>query len=153
MKTAGRLASNNKRENTAILSTTNVEYSPAQEPVCGNDANQDADPLSSLASLVIILLKDAPSINQALTGQLSLVHTSAPVAGLVLGTRVGSSGELINHHTLENVALVVNVVENISPEGVKAVRCNHEAAYAHPESVGKRGSSKCDHEDRDNGGD
>ena len=57
--------------------------------------------------------------------------------------------ELIDHHALEDVGLVVDVVEDVAPEGVERVRGHEEATGAHPEAVGEGGAGERDDEDGD----
>jgi len=55
--------------------------------------------------------------------------------------------ELIRHHTLKNVALVIDVMEDISPKHVQLIFGHQETADAHPQPVRKGRQSECDDED------
>ena len=43
--------------------------------------------------------------------------------------------KLIDHHALENIALVVDVVEDILPEDVEDLGSDEKAANTHPKSI------------------
>ena len=45
--------------------------------------------------------------------------------------------ELVNHHPLEHIRLVVDVVEHVFPERVEEGEWHEEPADAHPEAVGE----------------
>lgn len=59
--------------------------------------------------------------------------------------------ELVYHHPLEDVGLVVDIVENVSPEGVEDLLGNQESADAHPQTVRKGDYGKGDDEIREDG--
>jgi len=77
-----------------------------------------------------------------------LVHASARTAVGARSTSIVSRTELVDHHSLENVALVIDVVEDVSPEGVELLRWDEETTSAHPQTVCKGSGGKSNDEDR-----
>jgi len=127
---------------------------PAKGTVASDDTDHDSDPLAGVTNIVAVVVKNGSAADEALVGKIGLVHAVA------LLTRVpsrcaskGASAELVDHHALEDVGLVVDVVENIAPEGVEGLRWDEETTSAHPQAVGERGGGQCDDEDGDNGAD
>ena len=57
--------------------------------------------------------------------------------------------KFVDHHALEDVRLVVDVVEDIAPEWVEGVRWHKETTGTHPKPVGECSSSKSNDEDWD----
>ncbi|GJC95649.1 spore wall protein 2 [Colletotrichum higginsianum] len=83
----------------------------------------------------------------ALAGQRRLEHAAAAVAA-----GVGPLGELVTHHALEDVLLVVPVVEDVAVEGVEDGGGDHEAVDAHPQAVGEGDEGEADDEAREQRG-
>lgn len=70
--------------------------------------------------------------DHTLLRQVRLVHTMTPCPTAIRPLR-----ELVNHHPLEHIRLVVDVVEHVFPERVEEGKRHEEPADAHPEAVGK----------------
>lgn len=79
-----------------------------------------------------------------MTRQLALVHTFTPAWALC--TTIRPLRKLVDHHALENVALIVNVVEYVFPKHVQDLGRYHEAVDRHPEPVCEGGESERDDE-------
>jgi hypothetical protein len=75
---------------------------PSEQPIHGNNPNQDPHPLPGPPSRIPIRLKHTRSSDTALRRKIGLVHTVAPVA-----TGVRPARELVDHHPLEDVCLAV----------------------------------------------
>ena len=54
--------------------------------------------------------------------------------------------EFVNHHSLEYICLVIDIVGPVSPKDVQDFRRDEEAADAHPETVGEGGEGEGDNE-------
>lgn len=61
--------------------------------------------------------------------------------------------EFVHHHSLEDVGLVIDVMEDVFPEDVEDCRGDEETADAHPEAVGEGDEGESDHEVGEDGGD
>lgn len=122
---------------------------PAESTVTGDDTDHDAHPLAGVANVVAVVVKHCSAADETLVGEIGVVHAGALVArGLRRCASKGASAELVDHHALEDVGLVVNVVEHVAPEWVEGLRWHEETSGAHPQAVGKGGSGQSDDEDR-----
>lgn len=117
---------------------------PPEQAVHGDDDDQDADPFPRAAPDVAVLLEHAAAADLAPGREVRPVHTVA--AG---PARVDAAGELVDHHALEDVGLVVDVVEHVLPERVEDGRRHEEPADAHPQAVGERDKRQGDDEVRE----
>lgn len=61
--------------------------------------------------------------------------------------------ELVHHHALEDVRLVVDVVEDVLPENIQERHRDQEPSDAHPKAVRKSGQGEGDDEVREDAGD
>lgn len=59
--------------------------------------------------------------------------------------------ELVDHHSLEDIGLVVDIVEDVSPEGIEDLLRNQEAPDAHPQAVCEGYNGESDDEVREDG--
>lgn len=140
-----KLVEEPSKNSSRHLNTAQVEHEPSQESVSKYNAEQDANPFSSLADLVPIVVENAGALNQTLIGQRRIVETAAASSGVSAG--VVARSKLVNHHPLKHVALVVNIVKDVAPEGVQLLRWHEETTRAHPQTVRKRG--RCERDDED----
>jgi len=139
-------------EEVPLSSAAYIQHKPAKCSVDSNDGQQDTNVFASLARLVAIGIQQSSTRNQALLIKRRLVSTVVTTVA-IRGTSVVSVRKLIDHHTLKDVALVVDVVEDVAPEGVQVSRANHETHSAHPETVGKGSGSQSNDKDRNDTGD
>ena len=140
------------RKGTTLSSAADIQHEPAKCSVDGNNGQQDTNVLASLARLVAIGIQQTSTRNQALLVERRLVSTVVTTIA-IRGASVVSVCKFIDHHALEDIALVINVVKHVAPEGVQVSRANHETHCAHPETVGEGGGGKSDDEDRTDTGD
>lgn len=61
--------------------------------------------------------------------------------------------EFVDHHSLEDIGLVVDIMEDVSPERVEDLLRNQEPADTHPEAVCEGHDGQGDDEVRKDGGD
>ena len=147
-KDTNQLQSECIRSGTAV-----VQDQPAQEPVTDNNNKKITNPFASLAVLVSISVENLFSVDEALIATAgSGVHAVA-ASGTIGRTAVHASTKLVDHHALEDVTLVVNVVEDVSPENVELLWWHKETTSAHPQTVCKGSTGQSDDEDRYQGGD
>ena len=71
----------------------------------------------------------------------------------ISGTSVNPVLEFIDHHTLKDIGLIVDVVEDVFPENIQSAHWNEEAVHAHPKTVGESGDCEGDYEDGEDGTD
>lgn len=130
------------------LCASDPKDEPAKSAVASDNADHDANPLASVADVVAVVVENGGAGNEALVCQLSLVQAGAALTR-VLGRCAGevAGSELVDHHALEDVRLVVNVVEDVAPEGIEGLRRYEETSSAHPKTVGKGGGGQCNDED------
>lgn len=136
------------------LSTSEPQDEPAERTVTSDDADHDAHPLAGVADVVAVVVKDSLAVDEALVGEISLVHAVAFL--LIVPSRracEGAGAEFVDHHSLENVGLVIDVVEDVAPEGVQRLGWHEEASSAHPQAVGEGGGGQGDDEDGHDGAD
>jgi hypothetical protein len=69
-----------------------------------------------------------------------------------IATAITSILELIDHHPLKYVALIIDVMEDIFPENVEDGWRNEEAADRHPETVRESSEGEGDDEVGEDGG-
>jgi len=134
----------------SVLVPPQVEDEPAEESVTGDDADHDAHPLACRADRVAVVLENGVAVDQALALVRGVVHARAFVEWPAC--RRGRAGEVavaefVDHHALEDIGLVVDVVEDVAPEWIQGVRWDEEATCAHPEAVGE--SRACEGDDED----
>ena len=123
-----------QREDQNRLPLADQERNPTKQSVNGDNPNKNAHPLTSPTSRIPKRLEDTRPRDLALGRQLTLVHAVAA------GSAVEDTFfELVDHHTLEDVRLVVDVVEDVLPKDVQDGWGDHEAANAHPEAVQEGG--------------
>lgn len=135
-----------------LLLLSNDQGNICKQSVSCNNANHDTKPSPLKAGV------DAEHAQNILSTDLSNGIEDAGVVALVLpigkrGAVIYAVTELVDHHALEDVGLVIDVVEDVSPEVVENSHGNQETVNAHPETVGKGGDSKSDNEDVENGRD
>lgn len=95
-------------------SNSNPQGQKSKEPITDNDAQHYAKPLPDFAVLVRIFigLQNCSATDFTLTFKITLVHAMIiRFAGYV--AVVNSVLELIDHHGLEDVSLVVDIVKDI----------------------------------------
>lgn len=90
---------------------------------------------------VSVRVEDALPGNLALGLERGAVHALTPFPAVV-----DALGELVVHHALEDVLLVVPVVEDVLVEGVEDGGADHEAVDGHPEAVGEGDEGEADDE-------
>lgn len=127
-------------------STADVEDEPGEDSVNQDDGDEDADILGITALLVAVSVEVVGALHVTL-GDLRVR------AGAFAGTRVVSVAKFVDHHAFEDIALVVDVVEHVTPEGVEVLGSNHETHGAHPKTIGEGGAGQSNDEDGDDGSD
>ena len=132
---------------------TQLQRKIPQNAIRHDNAQHDTHPLARLSRLIPVRLQHGRAADLALTLQIAWVH--AVILRLARGTRARHDvtiphrfPELIDHHALKHVGLVVDVVEDVLPEDVKGADRDHEAANGHPQAVGEG----CDGEGDDKDG-
>jgi len=63
-----------------------------------------------------------------------------------LSTSIRPPLELVYHHALKDIGLVVDIVEHISPKDIQQGDLDQKATYRHPEAIGKGDESESDDE-------
>lgn len=124
------------------------ERNPPEQAVDGDDSDQDPNPLPGPSLRIPILMKHTTAPDLALRRQIRLIHAVAPGTAVI-----DPPGELVDHHALKYVGLVVDVVEDVLPERVQDGRGHEEAADGHPEAVGEGDEGQGDDEVGEDGGD
>lgn len=130
-----------------LLLLPHRQHRPPEEPIDGYNSNQNSRPLAFPSCLISKSMEDAGSGNFALIFQRTGIHTMASRIAVVC-----PFGELVDHHPLEDVGLVVDVMENVLPEHVEDGWRNEEASNTHPETVCKRRESQSNDEVGEEGG-
>lgn len=141
-----------RRGESCSSSAADVQHEPAKQSVDYDDSQQDTNVLASSAGLVAIGVEESSARNQALRAQGSVVGTIIPTM-TIGGASVVSAGKLVDHHALKNVALVVDVMEHVAPEGIEVGGTDHEAHSTHPKTVGESSGGESNNEDGNKAGD
>lgn len=118
---------------------------PSQESVYRNDSNHDPHPLALAVQRVAIARQNRCAGNPALVLERAGIHARA-LSGNGL-TCVAALFELVDHHALEDVGLIVNVVKHVLPERIEHRQRHQEAAHAHPQSVCTRSGQYTEYND------
>lgn len=139
-----------KSDNVVFFQTSrlpHIQCNPAKEPRNHNNRDQNANPLALPSKRVSIRTQHTRPRDA--TGQIARGETALAVRC----ARIRAPLKLIDHHPLEYVRLVIDIVENVLPEGVEQRDRVQEAADRHPEAVDKGHESEGDDEGGDEGGD
>src|SRR5690242_11277156 len=103
-------------------SSLDHQYDPRRHAVAHDNPHHNAHILAHIPRLVAILVQHTLAGDLALVGERRDIHALALVPA-----RVRPPGELVDHHALEDVLLVVPVVKDVFVEHVEQRRLHHEA--------------------------
>src|ERR1700761_3172493 len=95
------------------LMTLQPQYNETENTITDDDGAQNPDPLSYPARRISERIQDLDTGNLVAAGRDGRVH-AVVVAGVELLALVRAVLELVDHHELEDVGLVVDVVEDVA---------------------------------------
>src|SRR5579871_4319018 len=133
------------------LSLSKSQCQICKDSISKNDPNHNADPCLLQPGMNIESFQYRSAANLSNRVQITLVHAMVVPSGR-RRARVCPSFKLVDHHSLEDVRLVINVVENILPERIEDVHRHQKAVDAHPEAVKKSGHGERYDKNREYGG-
>ena len=119
---------------------------PPEQAIHDHNRHENPYPLARPIRAVSILRQHAPSVNSARARQPRLIHAVTPNP-----TTITPLAELVHHHPLEHVSLVVNVVKHVAPKDIELVRRDQKPADGHPEAVREGRDGKGGDEDGNQG--
>jgi hypothetical protein len=127
-----------------------LQHDPPRQPISNNNPHHDSDILPHVPWCISILIQHPLPGNQTLIRQLRLPHALTPITHA--GTRIRPLAELVNHHILKHILLVIPVVKDVFVKDVEDAGLDHEAVDGHPEAVGKGDECEGDDEGGKEGG-